>query len=95
MVILKCLWIFINVTKCYDILRYTVILYVTFLFEIYEEGQDNFFSDASDGCVAVLEESGNISPSLFLICYLTFSQFLSTFCSFVSSSCYILVVYYI
>lgn len=41
--VLKCLWIFINVPKYYDILRYTVILYVTFLCEIYEEGQDNFF----------------------------------------------------
>ena len=72
-----------------------MILYVTFLCEIYEEGQDKFFSDASDGYMAVLEESGYVSPSLFLICNLTFSQFLSTFCSFVPSSCYIIVVYYI
>ena len=56
-----------------------MILYVTFLCEIYEEGQDKFFSDASDGCMAILEESGYISPSLFLICYLTFSQFYQHF----------------
>ena len=69
-----------------------MILYVTFLCEIYEEGQDKFFSDASDGYLRGewLYFSKLISHLLF-----DFLSILSTFCFFVPSSCYFIVVYYL